>query len=151
MRSRNILKDDLMRLGSPVEALAAAVHHAALVALPELQYETRDWDSPDRDARKPMVRRPEPDECEVFAMFVQSWGSTALGFGGLGGAAITPAYTVVIQGPARDFAVYWHGRFAYLVPAESAGRAQFLEDVAARRTANCRNAVTRYALQPQAA
>jgi hypothetical protein len=33
----------------------------------------------------------------VAAMFVQTWGSTALGFGGIGGQAITSAYVCVIE------------------------------------------------------
>lgn len=135
-----------MQLSNPIESLASALHHAALVALPEFQYETRDWGSQDRNARKTVSRRPESCECSVAAMFPESWGSTALGFEGMGGAAVTPAYTVVIEGPGGDLAVYWSGQFAYLVPAASDGRKKFLQDVSSRRTASCRDAVTRYGL-----
>lgn len=54
--------------------------------------------------------------------FPQTWGSTALGFGGIGGAAMTTAQTVVVftyGAPIGKAAVYFGGRFAYLV--ENAG------------------------------
>lgn len=49
-------------------------------------------------------------------MFPQIWGSTALGFGGIGGQAITSAYTTVVN----DIQYNWYGVFfgeklAYLV------------------------------------
>ena len=57
-------------------------------------------------------------------MFPETWPSTALGFGGIGGAAITPAYTVVVL-CQRTAAVYWGGEFAYaLEPTEA-----FMNDV----------------------
>ena len=34
-------------------------------------------------------------EFEVISVFSQTWGSTALGFGGIGGQAITSAYTTI--------------------------------------------------------
>ena len=40
-------------------------------------------------------------------MFKQTWGSTALGFGGIGGQAITSAYTTVIM----DMNTGWVGVF----------------------------------------
>lgn len=42
----------------------------------------------------------------------QSWSSTACGFGGIGGAMVTIAQTVVV-GVADIFYVYHNGRFAY--------------------------------------
>lgn len=52
-------------------------------------------------------------------MFPQTWGSTALGFGGVGGQAITGAYTVIVEcHRTGNRAVYFGGRFAYLVPAQ---------------------------------
>lgn len=32
-----------------------------------------------------------------MTMFMQTWGSTALGFGGIGGQAITSAYTTIVS------------------------------------------------------
>lgn len=40
-------------------------------------------------------------------MFEQTWGSTSLGFGGIGGQAITSAYTTVV----RDIYSGWCGVF----------------------------------------
>jgi len=40
-------------------------------------------------------------------MFEQTWGNTALGFGGIGGQAITSAYTTVV----RDMYSGWCGVF----------------------------------------
>ncbi|MEX3983996.1 hypothetical protein AB4Y45_33965 [Paraburkholderia sp. EG287A] len=150
-----------MRQSSPVDAVASAVHHAALLALPDIHYERRDFEAframDPKDAEearrtdtlpmKPASRRPDVTECEVHAMFVQRWGSTAMGFGSIGGAAVTPAYTVVVKGPDGHFAVYWAGRLAYLVdPARQSGdeRAAFEEDLANRWTASRNDAATRY-------
>lgn len=72
--------------------------------------------------------RPNDHEVEV-TMFTQVWGSTALGFGGIGGAAMTTAYTVVVQGPNGDCAVYFNGRLAYHVEDPSP---RFYEDLANR-------------------
>lgn len=51
-----------------------------------------------------------------FYMFPQAWGSTSLGFGGIGGQAMTSAYTTVITDNCADGAEYslekdWHIRF----------------------------------------
>jgi hypothetical protein len=49
-------------------------------------------------------------------MFVQTWSSTALGFGGVGGQAITSAYVCVIESDLlAQFAVYFGGRLAYVI------------------------------------
>lgn len=48
--------------------------------------------------------------------WVQTWGSTALGFNGMGGQAITGAYTTIVWAPNRAFGlVYFSTRFAYRV------------------------------------
>lgn len=150
-----------MELSSPLDAVASAVHHAAFSALPDIHYRIRDNNaffalSPEAQAEatrtrtypeKPMVRRPQPDDCEVFAMFAQTWGSTALGFGGIGGAAMTPAYTVVVAGPEGHFAVYWAGRFAYLVDPNAQTEKQreaFQLDLANRWTKGIVEAVVHY-------
>jgi hypothetical protein len=45
----------------------------------------------------------------------QTWGSTACGWGGMGGAAMTNSYTIVIENKSAGFiAVYWDGRLAYI-------------------------------------
>ena len=45
-------------------------------------------------------------EPQVY-VFPQTWGSTALGFGGIGGQAMTAAYTTVVE----DFNSGWCGVF----------------------------------------
>lgn len=47
--------------------------------------------------------------------FPQTWGSTSLGFDGIGGQAITRAQTVVVLSENGAAVVYFGGRFAYSV------------------------------------
>lgn len=52
-------------------------------------------------------------EVEVFP---QVWGSTALGFGGIGGQAMTSAYTAVVQDLNQGWcSVFFGERLAYLI------------------------------------
>jgi hypothetical protein len=52
----------------------------------------------------------------VHSMFPQTWSSTALGFGGIGGQAITSAYVCVIESNLiGQYAVYFGGRLAYVI------------------------------------
>lgn len=64
-----------------------------------------------------------------FAMniFEQTWESTALGFGGIGGSAMTTANTYVFIPVAchQNCFVYFDGKFAYQVPYSKS----FMEDV----------------------
>ena len=53
------------------------------------------------------------DDGDLY-MFDQTWGSTALGFGGMGGSAMTTATTYVFVPEKYETAyVYFGGRFAY--------------------------------------
>ena len=150
-----------MHLPSPIDAVASAVHHAAHLALPDIHYQLRDFEAYRALAPKDVVearrinsfplkdavRRPKVEECEVLAMFPQLWGSTALGFGGLSGAAGTRAYTVVVKGPEGHFVVYWDNRMAYVIdPSRQSAdeSAAFAEDIANRWTASRKDAATRY-------
>ncbi len=46
----------------------------------------------------------------------QIWGSTACGWGGIGGSAMTSAYSVVLVNKEMSMAcVYWSGKLAYIV------------------------------------
>lgn len=66
----------------------------------------------------------------VYSMFPQTWGSTALGFGGIGGAAMSSAYVCVIESDlVGGFAVYFGGRLAYVINRPNQ---KFMEDVARR-------------------
>jgi hypothetical protein len=58
--------------------------------------------------------RPSIDDFELYT-FNQTWGSTALGFGGIGGQAITQArtYVFVPMTCLQKCYVYFAGRFAY--------------------------------------
>ncbi len=63
-----------------------------------------------------LTEKVEVDEL-AFHSFPQAWGSTALGHGGVGGQTITGAQTFVVGSDwFRAKAVYFGGRFAYLVP-----------------------------------
>jgi hypothetical protein len=69
-------------------------------------------------------------------MFPQTWGSTALGFGGVGGQTITSDYVCVIEsGLNGQFAVYFGGRLAYVIVQPNAS---FMEDVARQRMVDAR-------------
>jgi len=48
-------------------------------------------------------------------IFFQTWGSTARGWGGMGGAAMTTDYTIVIEHPEFGFAcVFYDGKLVYI-------------------------------------
>jgi hypothetical protein len=75
-------------------------------------------------------------------MFPQMWGSTALGFGGIGGAAMTSAYTVIVFGCNRtDACVYFNGGLAYHIKAPNK---QFYDDMAAQSMVQRAGAKLRY-------
>jgi hypothetical protein len=78
----------------------------------------------------------------VYSMFVQTWGSTALGFGGIGGQAITSAYVCVIESNlVGQFAVYFGGRLAYVIERPNT---KFMEDIASQRMADARDGKALY-------
>lgn len=74
-------------------------------------------------------------------IFEQTWGSTALGFGGMGGQAMTTANTIVLIpiNNHQDCFVYFAGRFAYSVPYSDV----FGEDVKNYRMASV-NGMSKY-------
>jgi hypothetical protein len=79
------------------------------------------------DALKVLDAEDDPYGIEVY-VFPQTWGSTALGFGGVGGCAMTSAYTtVVICG--NQAAVYFGARLAYKVTNPTP---KFFDDLAHR-------------------
>lgn len=71
-------------------------------------------------------QRPTVDDFEMFT-FEQIWGSTALGFGGIGGQAMTEArtYVFVPMGVDQKCFVYFASRFAYAAEYSET----FMEDV----------------------
>lgn len=76
---------------------------------------------------------PTIDDFELYT-FEQVWGSTVLGFGGMGGQAMTSARTYVfipIHCNQKCF-VYFAGRFAYEVDYSE----KFMKDVLERNIAS---------------
>jgi len=69
---------------------------------------------------------PTFDDFEMYT-FEQTWGSTALGFGGMGGQAITHARTYVFVPTScnQKCFVYFAGRFAYATDYSQ----EFMDDV----------------------
>jgi hypothetical protein len=71
----------------------------------------------DRVVADAMLRVPySPASDMEIEIFSQTWGSTALGFGGIGGQMMTSAYTILVfvESKTKCF-VYFAGRFAYEV------------------------------------
>lgn len=132
-----------MKAGSAIDALHQALAHAAYQALSDIRYEDRDWahfNKTKEDRRIQKTRRPTDYDMEVVTMFAQTWSSTALGFGGIGGQAFTSAYVVVIE-CLSEFAVYFGGRHAYTIERPNE---RFFEDIAKRRMADVSGAQKRY-------
>lgn len=104
---------------NPLECLHQALAHAQYEGFPEYEYEDRDWDhyrKTKEDVRIKKQAKHRVYDLVVYAMFPQTWSSTALGFGGVGGQAITSAYTTIIESThGKGFCVYFGGRFAYLI------------------------------------
>ncbi len=101
-----------------IDNLAASLYHALLIGLnaeqrPEITFGRDNSNKPIKtDTGRKLPRRPYEHSCDIH-MFNQVWGSTALGFGGIGGQAMTNAWTVVVGGPTGDYCVYFGGTFAY--------------------------------------
>ncbi len=91
------------------------------------------------------TRRISSDDF-VIHIFRQAWGSTALGFGGMGGQAITEANTYVLEPVAPhdpDYKichVYFAGRHAYSVPYGT----QLCVDLVSQNMAPVSEAAARY-------
>ncbi len=72
------------------------------------------------------------DDFDIYD-FDQTWGSTALGFSGMGGQSITVARTYVLIPRDLEVAyVYFGGRFAYRTPIND----RFREDIRSHRMAS---------------
>jgi hypothetical protein len=117
---------------NPITDLADCVAHAQYIGFSDIEYEKRDWETyrnTKEDVRIAARRRPTTRDFGVYAMFPQTWGSTALGHGGMGGAAVTTAYTVVLECRAtEEFLVYFGGQWCYTVSRRSANIDRFVED-----------------------
>ena len=117
-----------------VQNLSNAIAHAMYEGFPLIEYEDRDWEhfsKTKEDKRITKTRKHSDRDIEVYAMFNQTWSSTALGFGGLGGQAITNAYTIVLRSNyLGEYCVYFGGRFAYHIKRINQ---KFIEDVMNRQ------------------
>lgn len=60
------------------------------------------------------MSRTKSSVYDVF-VFTQTWGSTALGFSGIGGAAMTTAWTHVVLTSDGKYHIFFDGRYAYSV------------------------------------
>jgi hypothetical protein len=59
--------------------------------------------------------RPTLDDLEWYS-WPQTWGNTTLGFGGIGGQAITTAQTILVTDTLTGVvAIYHGGKFAYVI------------------------------------
>lgn len=133
-----------------VEQLSNGMYRAMLNDLPDVEY--RGWtpamkNNGLRPEDAPLKRR-RPTMRELTPVcFPQTWGSTALGYDGIGGAAMTTALTVVVEF-GGCFAVYFgEGVLAYLVDRRTSSEEQFkafTSDMAARNLHGCRESVARY-------
>lgn len=94
-----------------LNSLAFAMSSALIKDFDDIEYEYyTDFKTKTKGKRK---RRPYEHDIETIH-FQQMWGSTALGFNGVGGCAMTNAYTtIVILKNKRIACVYFDGRFAY--------------------------------------
>jgi hypothetical protein len=87
-----------------IESISGALYSALFRDLPDLP--EREWILAGKThIIKP--RRPSEDDVQVRS-FPESWGSTALGYGGMGGSAITTAQTTIVAcGQTDSAAIYW--------------------------------------------
>lgn len=146
-------------MSEALSSLHSALAQAIFLDLPDVHYSDRNWakwrdlsreeqaaatknpdDYPDLFFKK--VRRPRDDETEVF-MFPQTWGSTALGYGGIGGSAMTTAYTVVISSGISYCVYFGSGRLAYKVDVTRV-KSEFLNDLNNHNMASVSEAKGRY-------
>lgn len=97
---------------NPIESMCESIYSALITDLPDLSYQNPN-------GSKTIVRRPRIEDVSV-CQFVQTWGTTSLGFGGIGGQAFTSAYvTTVACMVANKCAVYFGGRLAYLADSDN--------------------------------
>lgn len=81
---------------------------------------------------------------EIIDVFSQTWGSTALGFDGIGGCAMTNAYTTIILSNDLDYVgIFFGERLAYVIKHPNE---KLVEDIKKRNmcsVSNCSKYETR--------
>jgi hypothetical protein len=91
-----------------IEQFAGAAYSAIHRDLKDV-VEVRTWSKDKAE----VTRRPDLSELEVYS-FPQTWGSTALGFDGIGGSAMTTALMVIVI-HGVEACVYFGGSLAYRI------------------------------------
>jgi hypothetical protein len=134
-----------MKDSNHVGALHSALGHAAYQGFDQYTYQDRDWTAyrnGNTDAMVTKTRKHTDYDLTIVAMFPQTWGSTTLGFGGIGGAAMTTAYTIVVESDLTgQYCVYFGGQFAYRIDHPNE---QFFLDLQQSRMHQRDGAKTRY-------
>jgi hypothetical protein len=142
---------------NPISSLHRALSAAIYRDLPDIEYYDRDWTKWRALSKQEQIeaiknntppeikksRRPRDEDVEVF-MFHQTWGSTTLGYGGVGGSAITTAYTVVISLHGAACVYFGGDRLAYRLDfneLSAEGRKRFNDDIRSHDMADCRECV----------
>ena len=70
-----------------------------------------------------------------LVVFLQTWASTSLGFGGIGGQAITSAYTtVILEKYTGIYGVFFGERLAYVIKKPNE---VFLDDLTSHQMKEC--------------
>jgi hypothetical protein len=91
-------------------------------------------------------RRPVQSELKVF-VFPQTWPSTALGYPGIGGSAMTFAYTIVVQCFNTICVYFGSDRLAYRIELDkisSRGRENYFTDIQFHNMASVDKSMMRY-------
>jgi len=157
----------MQQLSTPLETLSQALNAALWRDLPAIEYKDRDWRAynawkdkhfyplslakkqelqqrggPEFDGPASLyvtkTRQHTVDDVEI-RMFPQTWASTALGYGGLGGAAVTTAYTVVVMSHYHACVYFGGPRLAYRLD-DWRNNAQFVADLSASAVKSRRDA-----------
>lgn len=134
-----------MQLSNGISELHLAYAHAVYEGFPEYTYTDRDWEhyrKTKEDRRVVKSSRHSEYNIAILAMFSQTWSSTALGFGGMGGQAITSAYVIVLKSnQGAGYCVYFGGRFAYRIEEPNA---HFYRDIREHQMADVAEAKKLY-------
>lgn len=150
-----------MRSGHPLLAVHAALSSALSYDMAPQPAERVDYRPLKGGAQIPWsqlprqqyMRRPQEHEVEVH-LFPQTWGSTALGYGGLGGAAMTQAYTVVVSNRSEACVYFGQAQLGYRVDFTCISDEQlaaFKRDLSAHQLLGRREAAKAYGAVDQGA
>ena len=136
-------------IDNPLRDMHEALAHAQYEGVSDIEYDNIDLEAVQkartteeriaaREKKVKSTRRPwHGRDFWVYAMFDQLWGSTALGHGGMGGASMTTAYTIVLYCQhTREYLVYFGGQYCYKVDRRSKNLEVFMKDVAERNLAS---------------